>query len=235
MATNISKVGNRFYGGFYAYNKSIAFSIVTADVYHGLGLRTAGDLTAGELNGFTFGAGRIVDADISSEADTGGKLRVVCSRAHGLVNGDVVTLHGMNNAGHNKASVVLLDGTNPTTEFIADSVTYVAGAGASTGSVYEPAYLKCSPGAGGRYAASFSIDGTAALINKNWKWELNKGVTALDNIVTERNSTNTLAAQSASGHVVLADGDRLWLSGKNLTDATDYTVKNLNVNLHRLD
>ena len=81
------------FAGFYAYNKAIAFNIVTADVYHAFGLRTASDFTAGLLRGWTFDAGRVVDSNITSEANTGGKLRIVCSAAHGLVNGDVVTVH----------------------------------------------------------------------------------------------------------------------------------------------
>jgi hypothetical protein len=235
MFGTTTRSGNNFYGGFYAYDKGIAFAIVTQSVYHAFGLRTASDLTAGVLNGWTFDAGRIVSADIASEADTGGKLRIVCAGAHGLVNGDIVTLHGMNNAGHNGTSVVLLDATNPTTEFIANSITYVDNAGASTGSVYAPAYLQCASGAQGNYSINFCLDGTAASSNKNWKWELNKGVTPLDNIVTERNSTNTLASVSATGNATIAAGDRIWLSGKNTSATDDYTVKNMNLNLHRID
>lgn len=226
--------GSSCYGGFYAYNKSIVFSIVTADVYHAFGLRTASDLTATHLSNFTFDAGRIVDANITSEANTGGKLRIVCSGAHGLVNGDIVTLHGMNHATHNAASVVLLDGTNPTTEFIANTISYNSGAGNSNGSVYAPAYLQAGAAAAGTYNALVLIDGTAAQLNKNWKWELNIGVIPQDNIVTERNSTTTLASMATGGLLTLAVGDRVWLSGKNTSDTSDYTVKNMNVYLNRV-
>jgi hypothetical protein len=176
----------------------------------------------------------VVDANITSEANTGGKLRIVCSAAHGLVDGDIVTVHGMNNAGHNGVSVVLLDATNPTTEFIANSISYVAGAGASAGSVYAPAYLECGASSGGTYFAGFCLDGTAANINKNWKWELNVGLTEKDNVCTERNSTATLAAQSTFGPIVVAAGERVWISGKNVTDTTDYITKNMSLSLHRL-
>jgi hypothetical protein len=37
------------HAGFYAYNKSILFNIVTASVYHPLYQVTAGDFTAGSL------------------------------------------------------------------------------------------------------------------------------------------------------------------------------------------
>lgn len=32
----------------------------------------------------------------------------------------------------------------------------------------------------------------------------------------------------------LAD-DRIWISGKNTTDTTDYTVKNMNLFLHKIN
>jgi hypothetical protein len=197
------QVGLAAYGGFYCYDKAILFSIVTANVYHAFGQRTAADFISTNLSNFTFHEGGIVDADITSEANTGGKLRIVCSAAHGLVNGDTVTLHGMNNADHNGVTVVLLDGTNPTTEFIANTISYVAGAGASSGSVYEPAYLQAGTAAAGVYIATLVIDGTAAQINKTWKWELNVNQTAQDNVVTERNSTNSLASMSTSGFITL--------------------------------
>lgn len=222
------------YGGMFAYDKSIALNIVTANVYHAFGLRSASDIAAGLLKGFTFNAGRIVDANITSEADTGGKLRIVCSAAHGLVNGDIVTLGNMNNAGHNGVTVVLVDTTNPTTEFIANTITYVAGAGASAGVVYAPAYLEASAGSEGNYHANFIICGTASNTNKNIKWELNVGIAPADNIVTERLTTNTLATIEAAGNISVVAGNRIWVSGKNKDDTTDYTVKHFNLNLHKI-
>lgn len=220
------------YGGFYAYNKTIAFNIVTPDVYHAFGLRTASDLTSTHLSGWTFDAGRIVDANIIAEANPSGNiLGVETSASHGLVNDDIVTLHGMNNAAHNGATkITKVDDTH----FTCQNIAYVAGAGESTGSVYAPAYLQAGASAAGTYIATCNIDGTAAQLNKNWKWELNVGIVAQDNVVTERNSTTTLASMSCGGIVVIAVGDRVWLSGKNVSDTSDYTVKNMNIYMHRM-
>ena len=222
------------YAGMYAYDKAIPFNITVKDTYHALALVTASDIVTGLLSGWTFNAGRIVDANITSEADTGGKLRIVCSAAHGLSNGDLVVIGKANNAGHNKPTVISVDGTNPTTEFICDSITYVAGAGASAATVTAPAYLKAGTGAAGVYNASFTLDGTASSSNKDWKWELNTNLLPNDNIVSQRLSTNTLASMTSSGNIAVADGDKIWLSGKNITDTSDYTVKNMNINLHRI-
>jgi hypothetical protein len=225
----------KYTAGMYAYNKTIAFNITVADTYHAVHLVTAGDIVSGTLNNWTFAAGRVVNANITSEASgTGGKLRIVCFAAHGLTTGNLVVLGNMNNAGHNKPTRITTDGTNPTTEFLCDDITYVAGAGASAGTVDEPAQLIAGSTAAGIYSATVNINGTAANQNKVWKFELNTNVSANDNIVTERYSTNTLASMSTSGLITVAAGDKIWISGKNITDTTDYTIKHLNLYLFKV-
>lgn len=39
---------------------------------------------------------------------------------------------------------------------------------------------------------------------------------------------------SSSGIIEIAAGDVVWIAGKNITDATDYTVKNMNLYLSRI-
>lgn len=220
------------YGGVYAYSKTIALGIVTANVYHAFGLRTAGDLVTGMLRGFTENDGRIVDANIANELNPSGNiLQIETSAAHNLTTNDIVTLANMNNAGHNGVTkVTVVDGTH----FNCQDITYVAGAGASAGVVYAPAYLQCGTNAAGVYRAEFVLVGTAANPNKNFKFELYTGVTPNDNVVSERNTTGTLASMAASGNITLAAGDRVWLACMNLTDATDYTVKDFNIHLSRI-
>jgi hypothetical protein len=229
------------YGGFYSYKKSIPFNITVADTYQAFRLVTAGDVLVSPagINGFTFNAGRVVDPNIASEANgTGGKLRIICNIPHLLTTGDIVVIGNSGTAGgnaaHNKPTFITTDGTNPTTEFLCDDINYVAGAGASAGTVDEPSHLHASVGSAGIYTATFVIDGTAINANKSWKWELNTNLIANDNIVSERTTTNTLANMSSSGNIVVADGDIIWLSGKNITDTTDYTIKNMNLHVHKI-
>jgi len=225
------------YSGMFAYDKAIPLNITVANTYHAIRLVTAGDIVTGFLSGFTFDAGRIVDANITSEASgTGGKLRIVDSGTHGLTTGDLVVLGNMNNAGHNKPTRITTDGTNPTTEFICDDITYVAGAGASAGIVDKPACLRLDNNSSltGIYHATFKVNGTASNANKLWKFELNTNITAQDNVVTERFSTNTLADMVACGHIRITAGECVWVSGKNITDATDYIIKHFNLSLFRI-
>lgn len=220
------------YAEFYAYDKAILFQINTTDTYHPFHLITAGDIGAGPLSGWTFGAGRVVDANISTETNPSGSvLLITCSGNHLLTTGDLVVLTNMNNAGHNKVTHVTVTGG---TTFTCDDIAYVAGAGASAGVVDEPAYLLAGSGAAGVYAASFTIDGTAAATGKVWKFELNINLLSQDNVVSERYTSGTLTSVSASGLITIADGDKVWLSGKNATDTGDYTIKHANVNVRRV-
>jgi len=223
------------YGGFYAYGKAIVLDFVAANQYHAIHLVTAGDIVAGILSGFTFNAGRTVDTNITSEANgTGGKLRIICSVPHGLSTGDLVVLTNMNNAGHNKPTRVTIDATNPTTEFLCDDITYVAGAGASAGNVDMPACLKASAGSAGVYSIAASVNGTCAAANKVIKLETNTNVTANDNTASSRTSTNSLGEIVCSGHITIAVGDCVWLSMKNITDSSNFTIENLNMHLSRI-
>jgi hypothetical protein len=217
------------YGGFYAYNKAILLNILVADTYQAVRLVTAGDIVTGLVNGFTFYAGRSVDANITSEGNPSASiLLITCSANHGLTTGDLVVLGNMNNASHNKPTRVTVTGL---TTFTCDDISYIGAAGASAGTVEQPAYLQASSGSAGVYQANIKIDGTASNLSKAWKFEANINITPQDNVVTERTSTATLATMSAFGLITIAGGDRVWISAKNGTDTSDYTIQNLNLNL----
>jgi hypothetical protein len=221
-----------YYAEMYSYGKAILFNITVAATYHALCLVTAGDIVTGLVNGWTFYAGNIVSANITSEANgTGGKLRLVIGAAHGLTTGDLVVIGKANDLGHNKPTRITTDATNPTTEFLCDDITYVAGAGNSDATVTRPAYLKAGVNAAGVYLATLTLDGTASNSGKAWKWELNTNILPNDNVVTERTSTNSLTSMTTAGLITIAAGDKVWISGKNSTDITDYTVKNFNLNI----
>jgi hypothetical protein len=217
------------YGGFYAYNKAILINILVADTYQAVRLVTAGDIVTGLVNGFTFYAGRSVDANITSEGNPSASiLLITCSANHGLTTGDLVVLGNMNNASHNKPTRATVTGL---TTFTCDDISYIGGAGASAGTVEQPAYLMASSGSAGVYQANIKIDGTASNLSKAWKFEANVDIAPKDNVVTERTSTATLATMSAFGLITIADGDRVWISAKNGTDTSDYTIQHLNLNL----
>lgn len=220
------------HGSFFAYEKAIAFNIIKANTYHPICTISTDDLVVSDsMNGFSFTPGRIVDANITSEANATGLLEITCSAAHGLNTGDIVVLVNMNNAGHDKTTIITkVDNT----KFTCDDIPYIAGAGNSAGVVTQPAYLESAQDTDGVFFVSFNINGTAAASNKVWKFELNNGILPVDSVVSERLSTNTIASLTASGIITVKPYERIWISGKNVTDTTDYTVKHMNLSLHKI-
>jgi hypothetical protein len=209
------------------YEAAQALDIDTAQKYVG-----AIGFSTGDVQGFTFDAGRIVDANITSEADNT-VVRIVTSAAHGLTTGDIVTITGANNAGHDGiTAVTVIDATT----FDCDDLTYVAGAGASAAVVYEPSYLEAGATSAGEYEIGMNVSmehasgGAAQVI----KWEVNVNATEPDKCVGESNIANAaLETVSSSCFQTIAAGDRVWLAIKNQTAAIDMTIQHANVHLKR--
>jgi hypothetical protein len=222
--------GGRKEAGMYTYDKSLSLAIDTANAYHALYEVTVGDIIPGVLNGWTQYDGRLVDANVTSEANNGGKLQIVCSGNHLLTSGDIVSITKANDATHNDKTVVTVD--NATT-FTCDNIAYTAGAGASSAIVREPAYLKASVGSGGVYHASFSCS-YSTTGNKQIKCELNQNVTDLDNIAAERLTSSTVGNLAASGNISVVAGDKIWVTFMNLSGTEDIVIKHGNLNLHKL-
>lgn len=213
-------------GEMFMYEATQTITINTQTVYHAvMGFET------GSVNGWTFDAGgEDVGGGINAEADAT-QLQVTTVGAHGLVTGDIVSLSGMNNAGHNAVTVItLVDATN----FTCDDITYVAGAGASTGTADEPSYLLAGSGATGLYLAAFSISGEPQAAD-TYKWELNLDAAAQDQIaIIREHSNNDLGSASVSGFITATAGMRLFLTVQNTTGVNNFVIENANINLHRL-
>ncbi|MFA6201512.1 MAG: hypothetical protein WC679_14020, partial [Bacteroidales bacterium] len=105
-----------------------------------------------------------------------------------------------------------------------------------TGIYIRGARLKANTGSAGTYRLSFNITGFSAGANKLFKVEANKNLTALDNIAVSNKFTSATdyTPLPGGGLVTIADGDVIWLSIMNQTDATDFTVRHLNANLDRI-
>jgi len=200
-------------------------------VYAAVALITAGDISADIANGWTFNAGRVVDANITSEANNGGLLRIVTSAAHGLTTNDLVMVTNANNAGHNgPTKVTRIDATT----FDCQNINYVAGAGASAALVVNPTYLQAGALAAGIYVASMNVSWSAGN-TKNIKFELKKELTDFDQSSAELTTTGTGRNNLASrANISIAVGDRLWLQCQNKTDATEVTITDFNVSLNKI-
>ena len=212
------------------YEATQTITINTASVYHAvLGYST------GDVQNWTFDAGRVVDANIDSVSNPSASvLRVKTSAAHNLTTGDVVTQTGLtSNAAHNGITMVTVVDAD---EYDCDDIAYVAGAGADNGAVDEPSYLQAGAGAAGDYAMSFSVSmqHSAGAAN-TFKWEINLNETEPDVCVGESVlANNEITTVSGSCFDTIAVGDRVWLAIKNKTGANDVVLQHSNVNLRRM-
>ncbi len=213
-------------GEMYMYEAAETVTINTQDVYHAIK-----GFTAGSLSGWTFQDGRVVDANITSEADNT-ILRIVTSGVHSLTTGDVVTHTNMNDAAHNKPSqVTVID----TTTYDCDDITYVAGAGTSAGVVDEPGYLQAGVAAAGNYSLNYSCSGEAVGAD-TFKMEAFHIAEEKDNTAAELDlGNNDLGPIPGTGFIPsVAAGDRIWMGCKNKTGTDNFLITNMNINLHRL-
>ena len=217
------------YGEMYMYDNVTTCVIDTANVYHAV-YNTFGNndgtlAPTTDTGTFTFKAGEA--AAISAIAD-GGRGTIECTTAgHTLLAGEPITITSTTN--YNGAYLVLAAGLTAT-KF---RVTKAYGA-TETGSARRPATLKCLTA--GVYGCNFSVSGICASANDIFKFELNKDVTALDNISTRVLFTTGTNYRSGSGtgNVTLTAGQYIWMSVKNESGTGDLTINNANVSLRRI-
>jgi len=214
-----------YYAAMYLNNNSNAEVISTA-AYPVLLM----NFTAGSLSGFTFDAGRIVDADIASEADAT-QLEVTTSAAHNLTTGDIVSQTGMNNAAHNGVTTVTVTAA---TTYTCDQIAYAGNAGASSGDIVEGSHLIAGTGAAGMYSICWHLSVTPAAASI-YKAQIHKNYTACTTCVGQRKFPNNDQGNIVGGGIAtIADADKIYI-GITCTDGTNNIVNQYgNFSLHRL-
>jgi hypothetical protein len=218
---------DEYYGEIYIYENTTSTGIATQNVYHAIGGTGIG--TAGAIAGFTATPG--VNGAIASVADysgtVAGTVKITVTAGHNLTTGDIVTIAGTTD--YNGTFSIT---TISSTEFYITE-TYTS---TQTGIYIRGARLKANTGSAGTYRLSFNITGFSAGANKTFKIEANKNLTALDNTASSRKfgTASDYSQMVGNGFVTVADGDIIWLSIVNQTDATDFTVRHLNANLDRI-
>jgi len=221
-------------GGFYAYDQGLTFGITKADTIHPVLDGTEAVLLQGYNEKISFNAGKVVDANITAEANPSADLlEIECSAVHGLSDGDLVVLTNMNNAAHDGTTKVTVVNT---TKFTCDDIDYVAGAGASAGSVFMPAFLQIpASGSDGAYKIDLSITGTPGAAGKNWQFAVYVDNSIQDPLVTEITTIAVLTNISLTGIVLLAANQRVWVSAKNITDNSDFTISYMSFSIHKIN
>jgi len=209
------------YGEMYLYVASVgvpvALTIDENEQYHGMGLTASGT----SLNGWTYKDGTV--GDILSVADAGGGvLLITASAAHNLTVGDYVVHTGftVRTSYQGKYEVLSTPAANTYT------VTGAFDTSSDTGHFQRSWSLRANPGSAGIYLVSFSISAQAVNATTDFRWELNQNTTELDNISAQYLFSNAgrPASVSSSGIVTVNDGDVIYPTMKNVTDATNLSV-----------
>lgn len=211
-------------GSMYMYEATKTITINATDEYHGVEGFGAGT----QISGTTFLAS--ANGVITSTANNGGVLR--CTDAgHGLTTGQYIALNGMGDALHvGTTRVTVIDAST----FDCDDIAY--NSAADTGFWQRGSSISIDSGFGGTYVITFSMSILSVANNKNYKFEMVKNTTDLDEFAAERKIAiqNDLGNMGASGIVSLAAGDVIWQKVENRTDSSNLVIEHANVHMFKL-
>lgn len=221
MLSRPLKFGRNGTGTAFIYEGSVLQTINAANQYHG----AVGFSQGTVVEGISFLAS--ATGSITNTENNGGILRCT-SAGHGLSSGQYLALNGMGDALHVGITGVSVIDLNT---FDCDDIAY--NSVADTGFWQRGSSLKVEPGYTGRFSLDFSCSFFSAGNNKDYKVELAKNASELNEIVVERmiSVLNDLGSFSAAGLVELQDGDVIWMMIGNTTDSTDMSIVHSNMHL----
>jgi hypothetical protein len=209
---------NVIYIEMFAYENITATTIHDTDEYQML----HDVFSVGDMNGWTFESGS--EGTISAFADGGGGEVTVTSGTHGLTEGDYVTIVATTN--YNGAYKVISANTNDFNIL----ATWAGDDGA--GDWDEGDKLVAGNSTSGIYQFCYNMTATSAGNNKNYRFELIKNTTMLDQSASERRIGVAGDWGVLGGCEIepITSGDVITYAVKNTTDSTNLTVQHANVN-----
>ena len=223
------------YGGAYFYTSALgvptAVTVEAANQYAAVPLVT----TATNLNGWTHkvGTGPVAVASVANNnAVVANTILVTTSVDHNLAVGDYVKHTGF-------AVRTVYSGTWKVLA-VPLSTTYTVGraydTSTDTGFAGRSFSLRANTGSAGTYLVQFSSSIQSDANTTDFRMELVKNTTDLDNITSQVlfSTQNRPGAMGGVGLVTVADDDVIWLHVKNLTDTTDLKVWLFNFVVTRL-
>ena len=214
--------GGQFFGEAYLYANTGTMAIDIVNVYH-----ACPNATTGLVNGFTYKAGKV--AAVSGVASASGGAKITCtSVAHGFLDGEVITITNSTNYD----GVYLVESKTDDTFVVAKA--YVA---SRTFNAVRGFSLRANAGTSGTFVMDWNCSAkNASGTNKDWRIEANQNLDALDKASSQVRlpSATETSALSAGCVLVVAAGDYLWISVKNITDATDLIIVDANFRIRRI-
>lgn len=215
-------LGGQFHGECYLYSNATEMAIDIVNKYH-----ACPNASAGLASGFTFKAGKV--SAVSGVASAAGGAMITCtSVAHGFLDGEVVTITNSTNYD----GVYLVESKTDDTFVVAKA--YVA---TRQFNAVRGFSLRANTGTEGTFVLDWNcsarnVTGT----NKDWRIEANKNLIAEDKASSQvRLPSSTETSALAAGCIMtIVAGDYLWISVKNLTDATDILIVDANLRIRRI-
>lgn len=154
----------------------------------------------------------------------------ITDEAHGLVDGDIITINGLATPAQNGTTAISKINANT---FDCDDINWVTDD--ETGTWQMGSYLLIPTGGDGTFLASMSSSATPAGANKTYLVQLCINTTAQVDVKVERKfSATDIGSLSMTGFITVSATDRVWISVTGLTDGTDVTFKHINLLIHRI-
>ena len=228
---NISPQGTGI-AEMYMYDNVTKCEIDTTNVYHAVfnsfGNNDGTLAPQLDTNEFTYKAGVKVAITAYADYNAPTSTQTECTTAgHTLLAGEPITITGTTN--YNGTYLVLAAGLTAT-KFV---ITKAFAGDDATGNARRPATLKVLNA--GIIRVAFAVSGSCDSANDVLKFEMNKDITPLDNVVCNAiwDTTTKYRTASTSGFVSVTAGQYLWLSVKNYSGTGDITIRAANVNVKR--
>jgi hypothetical protein len=182
------------------------------------------------LSGWTF-VGPL-SGNYTAVANAGGGQVTITAAGHGMSAGDVVYLTSSSVAGYSVPNPTIFVVQSVTTNTFNVVATFTTTA---TGTWHRGCSLVAGAGAAGTYKLSWNLSMSPVGNNKVWRNQPVQNATSLNDCAAESVMLNTGAQCNASSTIlVVAAKDVITMSVINETDATDFTARYFNLNLHRI-
>lgn len=175
---------------------------------------------------FTFDAGST--GAIASFADGGGGQVVVGTVAHGLLDGEIISITGTTN--YNGVFVV----QNKADDTYEITVAFNGDDGAANW--YQASSMTVGALGAGDYAITYAVNAESAAANKSFGWHMYINDAEDERSHSDRNFTGSAIEQNVAGTtmVTLAANDILWLAVTGLSDGTDIIHDDVSIVIHRV-
>lgn len=218
---HLISTGANHYASYNIHANSTATDIGEAGTYIG-----ARGFSSVVVSNFTFDAGST--GPIASFADGSGGQVVIADVAHGLEDGEIISISGTTN--YNGVFTV----QNKADDTFEITHSWDGDDGAANW--YQASNLVVGSGGDGEHIIIYTVNAESAGANKEFDWHIFINATRNDASHADHFFTGATSEQNISGHtaVSISEGDVIGLYVSDITDGTNIIHKSATVTIHKL-